>query len=129
MRSIGLRSGARGSLLIFDHPPPSLGRKGFIAHFRPSPRHRSCAMRPRERRESGNQDLFRSRLDQIIDINHALVKLARAIDWRFLEERFGAVYSDKPGQPPLMGTHSAPSFPKCKRSSATSSIAVPSRPA
>jgi hypothetical protein len=58
-------------------------------------------MRPRERRESGKQDLFRSRLDQIIDMNHALVKLARAIDWRFLEERFGAVYSDTPGQPPL----------------------------
>src|SRR5262245_50201379 len=59
------------------------------------------AMRPRERRESGKQDLFRSRLDQIIDMNHALVKLARAIDWRFLEEGFGAVYSDTPGQPPL----------------------------
>jgi hypothetical protein len=26
------------------------------------------------------QELFRSRLDQIIDMNHALVKLARAID-------------------------------------------------
>ena len=43
-------------------------------------------MRPRERRETGEQDLFRSRLDQIIDMGHALVKLARAIDWRFLEE-------------------------------------------
>src|ERR1700756_1752281 len=58
-------------------------------------------MRPRERRESGEQDLFRSRLDQIIDMNHELVKLARTIDWRFLEEKFGAVYTDKPGQPPL----------------------------
>ena len=58
-------------------------------------------MRPRERRESGKQDLFRSRLDQIIDMNHALAKLARSIDWWFLEERFGAVYSDGPGQPPL----------------------------
>jgi transposase, IS5 family len=58
-------------------------------------------MRPRERRETGKQDLFRSRLDQIIDLNHALAKLARAIDWRFLEERFGAVYADGPGQPPL----------------------------
>jgi hypothetical protein len=29
------------------------------------------------------------------------VKLARAIDWQFLKETFGAVYSDKPGQPPL----------------------------
>ncbi len=34
-------------------------------------------MRPRERRETGEKDLFRSRLDQIIDMNHALVKLAR----------------------------------------------------
>ena len=58
-------------------------------------------MRPRERRETGKQDLFRSRLDQIIDLNHALAKLARSIDWGFLEERFGAVYSDGPGQPPL----------------------------
>src|SRR6516225_4791077 len=58
-------------------------------------------MRPRERRESSEQDLFRSRLDQIIDIKHALVKLARAIDWGFLEQTFGAVYTDKPGQPPL----------------------------
>jgi hypothetical protein len=31
----------------------------------------------------------------------ALVKLARTIDWSFLEERFGAVYEDKPGRPPL----------------------------
>jgi Transposase domain (DUF772)/DDE superfamily endonuclease len=58
-------------------------------------------MRPRERRDGGGQDLFRARLDQIIDLNHELAKLARAIDWRFLEERFGAVYTDRPGRPPL----------------------------
>jgi len=29
------------------------------------------------------------------------VKLARTIDWPFLEEKLGAVYTDKPGQPPL----------------------------
>jgi transposase, IS5 family len=58
-------------------------------------------MRPREQRESGEQDLFRSRLDQIIDAKHALAKLARTLDWRFLEESFGAVYKDGPGQPPL----------------------------
>jgi len=46
-------------------------------------------MKPRERRETGEQDLFRSRLDQIIDMEHALAKLARAIDWGFLEEHFG----------------------------------------
>jgi len=43
-------------------------------------------MRPRERRDSGEQDLYRARLDQIIDLNHELAKLAWAIDWRFLEE-------------------------------------------
>src|SRR5277367_372648 len=59
------------------------------------------SMRPRERRESGEQDLFRSRLDQVINMDHALVKLARTIDWGFLEEKFGAVYNDGPGQPPL----------------------------
>ncbi len=44
-------------------------------------------MRPRERRETGEQDLFRSRLDQIIDMKHALVKLAWAIDWVFCSKR------------------------------------------
>ena len=58
-------------------------------------------MRPRERRESGQNDLFKARLDQIVDLNHPLAKLARAIDWGFLEESFGAVYSDGVGQPPL----------------------------
>jgi transposase, IS5 family len=58
-------------------------------------------MRPRERRETGEQDLFRSRLDQIIDMNHPLAKLARTVDWRFLEGRFGEVYTDEPGHPPL----------------------------
>src|SRR5262249_5979826 len=43
---------------------------------------RGFAMRPRERRETSEQDLFRSRLDQIMDMNHALVKLARTITRR-----------------------------------------------
>src|SRR5437899_82631 len=58
-------------------------------------------MRPRERRDSGEQDLFRSRLDQVINMDHALAKLARTIDWGFLEEQFGAVYTDGAGRPPL----------------------------
>ena len=57
--------------------------------------------KPRERRDSGEQDLFGSRLDQIIDMSHEQVRLAQAIDWPHLEERFGAVYSDGPGMPPL----------------------------
>jgi transposase-like protein DUF772 len=49
----------------------------------------------------GEQDLFRSRLDQIIDMKHPLVTLGRAVDWGFLERRFGEVYDDDPGRPPL----------------------------
>jgi len=58
-------------------------------------------MRAKERRDTGQADLLRSRLDVIIDMGHALVKLARTIDWSFLEQRFGAVYEDRPGRPPL----------------------------
>jgi len=58
-------------------------------------------MRPKERRDSGQSDFFKARLDQIVDLSHPLARLAATIDWRFLEERFGAVYTDKPGQPPL----------------------------
>ena len=58
-------------------------------------------MRPNERRETGQTDLFRARLDQILDLKHPLVKLAQSIDWGFLETRFGEVYSDEPGRPPL----------------------------
>ena len=57
--------------------------------------------KPRERGETGEQDLFRARLDQILNMNHALVRLARTIDWPVLEARFGSVYSDGPGMPPL----------------------------
>ncbi len=48
--------------------------------------------RPRERRETGEQDLFRARLDQILNMQHELVRLAQEIDWAALEARFGAVY-------------------------------------
>jgi IS5 family transposase len=57
-------------------------------------------MRPREQ-SRGQDDLFRSRLDQIIDMEHELVRLAGLIDWRLLASKLGEVYSDAPGQPPL----------------------------
>src|ERR1700719_898371 len=58
-------------------------------------------MRPTERRDTGQQDLLRSRLDQIVDAQHPLAKLASGVDWQFLEQRFGASYTDRPGRPPL----------------------------
>ena len=54
--------------------------------------------RPRDERQ---KDLFRPALERIIDHGHPLVRLAGAIDWGFLEERFGAVCRPGPGQPGL----------------------------
>ncbi len=46
-------------------------------------------------------DLFRSRLNQIINMNHKLVRLAQTVSWETIEARCGAVYSDGPGMRPL----------------------------
>jgi hypothetical protein len=42
-------------------------------------------MKPRARRQTGQNNLFKARLDQIIDLGHELVLLGSAIDWAFLE--------------------------------------------
>ena len=58
-------------------------------------------MKPRERRETGVQDLFRSRLDQIVNLKHQLVMLADVISWASIAAKCGEVYADGPGMPPL----------------------------
>ena len=58
-------------------------------------------MKPREALDEGQRDMFRSRLDQIIDMGHPKAVLARKIDWRHLAERFGERYSLEPGHPAL----------------------------
>ena len=45
--------------------------------------------------------MFRSRLDQILDMGHEKVILSDKIDWQFLSDRMGGVYTDGPGHPPL----------------------------
>lgn len=52
-------------------------------------------------RDDRQQDLLRPALDQIIDLEHPLARLARAIDWAFLDGRFSSVCRPGPGQPPL----------------------------
>ena len=44
-------------------------------------------MKPRERRETGAQNMFRSRLDQIINMKHELVKLAKAVSYPMVTAR------------------------------------------
>jgi IS5 family transposase len=51
-------------------------------------------MRPKERRDTGQTDLLRSRLDAILDMGHPLVRLARTIDWTFLEQELCAEVGD-----------------------------------
>jgi len=58
-------------------------------------------MRPAKQSDSGETQRLGPRLDQIVDLNHPLVKLAQHIDWAFIEQHLDAVYTDGPGQPPL----------------------------
>ncbi len=44
-------------------------------------------MRPKQRDEKGSGDLFRARLDQIIDMKHELVRLADEIDWAWIDDQ------------------------------------------
>jgi len=46
-------------------------------------------------RLSGQKDLFRSRLEQMINRKHPLCKLAQEIDWGVFEEAFGACYAEE----------------------------------
>lgn len=48
----------------------------------------------------GSDDLFRSRLEAMIDMDHALVKLAGLTDWSRFDEAFGRFYTQK-GRPGL----------------------------
>lgn len=58
-------------------------------------------MKPRRQQDEGQDDMFRARLEQIVNPAHELCRLARAIDWGFIAARCDEVYSDAPGQPPL----------------------------
>lgn len=50
-------------------------------------------MRPKKQNDVGQQDLFRNRLDQIIDLNHPLCRLTKLVDWERLHREFSVYYS------------------------------------
>ncbi len=50
-------------------------------------------MRPRKREESHSDDLFRARLDQIINMKQAVVRLAEEIDWDWIDDQVGDLFS------------------------------------
>ena len=56
-------------------------------------------MRPKKTKSGGQDDLFRSRLEQIIDMKHELVRLAQKIDWDWIDQEIAGQFSEagRPG--------------------------------
>jgi transposase, IS5 family len=55
-------------------------------------------MRPKKPKTTGEDDLFRARLDQVINMKHELVQLAGKVDWDWIDREIAPLYSDK-GRP------------------------------
>jgi IS5 family transposase len=66
-------------------------------------------MRPKHPEAEPQEDLFRARLENLVDRRHALVRLAGLIDWDRFEAEFGPLYTDggRPGLPTrlMVGLH------------------------
>jgi IS5 family transposase len=68
-------------------------------------------MRPKPipRPAQGETDMFRNRLDNMIDMRHEFVRLTKLIDWKRFDEAFGDLYAEKgrPGLPTrlMVGLH------------------------
>jgi IS5 family transposase len=58
-------------------------------------------MRPKQQPQARHDDLFRARLDQIINMRHELVVLAGKIDWAWLDGELAGSFSDqgRPAEP------------------------------
>ena len=54
-------------------------------------------MQPKKYKET--PDLFRARLDQILDRSHPLFVLANQIDWSVFDTKFGPTYIEDKGRP------------------------------
>src|SRR6476646_737836 len=55
-------------------------------------------MRPKKQEATKSGDLFRARLDQIINLKHELAQLAGKIEWQWIDSEIAPLYSDK-GRP------------------------------
>ncbi len=58
-------------------------------------------MRPKQQKKADHDDLFRARLDQILNMKHELVLLADKIDWGWLDAELAPRFSDqgRPAEP------------------------------
>ena len=55
-------------------------------------------MRPKKHETTRSDDLFRARLDQIINLKHELAQLAEKVDWDWIDGEIAPLYSEK-GRP------------------------------
>jgi hypothetical protein len=55
-------------------------------------------MRPKQHEMTGEGDLFRARLDQVINMKHELVQLAGRLDWAWLDNEIAAVQRPGPAR-------------------------------
>jgi hypothetical protein len=55
-------------------------------------------MRPKKHETTRSGDLFRARLDQIINLKHELAQLAGKVDWDWIDGEIAPLYSEK-GRP------------------------------
>lgn len=51
-------------------------------------------MKPKKPERSDTDDLFRMRLENLIDLKHPLVRLAHETDWRFFEAAIEPLYAE-----------------------------------
>src|SRR5918912_1838676 len=58
-------------------------------------------MRPKQPESEPQEDLFRARLENLVDPRHALVRLAKLIGWSRFEAEFGPLYTEASGRPGL----------------------------
>jgi IS5 family transposase len=56
-------------------------------------------MRPSSKKDDNRVELFRERLENILNRHHELYRLAGLIDWDTFETEFGAFYAAKKGRP------------------------------
>jgi IS5 family transposase len=56
-------------------------------------------MRPKEESKQPQRELFQIELEQLIDMNHPLVRLGLCLDWSAFEETLGSTYAPSQGAP------------------------------
>jgi hypothetical protein len=58
-------------------------------------------MTPKKTEHRSQEELFRSRVEQIIDLRHSLCQLANSINWETFIQEFGPLYVEEMGRPGL----------------------------